>query len=1124
MATKKSTATSKPKGSSGARSRARVQEVEEPVITNNVFTDIILWLCIAVSGLLALSLFGIGGIFGEAASTILFGFFGIGAYIFPFAIVGGAFFAFSNQMNKKIKLKMIALVFVFVMLCTVVELFMHGDDPITPFSAFVDSHVEHTGGGFFGACFAWAFHHLFGSVGAYVVSFALIIIGVVVVLEKSPLKDFNDRAPERHKRQRDFVEEKKEQFLHERELRRRHAETLRRAEERRRENEKKRIAMQREAQQAAIEREKTGQIIEPASFAPAREVRPQGPLRESDGRASDDMNEIRIQDFQGVDGTREAQNQVADASRPDTLVGMDEVYPSATTGLPDNDIPVLSPINGAEYGADSREVQMTVFESTTPVIATDAMSTYDNNGLMDIQDVSVMETGQPLDEAVLKTTHSSSFEDPYDLSPVLPADFDFAERTLGTIDVTPDAERQQSKPLSFVSESLRTERSLEQKANESVEPDTAVTAFANEPDATAFANEANTTAFANEPDTAMFADEADMTAYANEADATAFANESDMTAYANEPDTATFADEADMAAYANEADTAAFAEETFDDATEPAETTMPAADTARAEQPAQAASHTARTEQPAQAASHTARAEQPAQAASDTTPAAQEAVPKKKPYKFPPLTLLKRSPEQSQASKESLQETSDRLQQILKNFGVDVQMEAATCGPTVTRYELKPAAGVKVSKIVNLADDIKLNLAAADIRIEAPIPGKQAVGIEVPNKEPVTVAFGDLMVSKKFREEKSGIAFAAGKDIGGDIIISDIAKMPHLLIAGATGSGKSVCINTIIMSILYKATPENVKMIMIDPKVVELSVYNGIPHLLIPVVTDPKKATGALNWAVNEMMKRYETFANIGVRKMEEYNAKIVDGYMQIGDEKVATPRMPQIVIIVDELADLMMVASNEVEDAIVRLTQLARAAGIHLVIATQRPSVNVITGLIKANMPSRIAFSVTSGVDSRTILDMVGAEKLLGKGDMLYYPQSFTKPLRVQGAFVSDKEVSDVVAFIKANNEKEDDQAVADAIASAAEGGSSSASGGSTQTAEERRDDKDAYFDEAARLLIDKGKGSIGMLQRYFKIGFNRAARIMDQLSMAGIVGPEVGTKPREVIMTLEEYEASQN
>lgn len=494
-----------------------------------------------------------------------------------------------------------------------------------------------------------------------------------------------------------------------------------------------------------------------------------------------------------------------------------------------------------------------------------------------------------------------------------------------------------------------------------------------------------------------------------------------------------------------------------------------------------------------------------------------EEVETSKPYVFPPLSLLKPGDNRRAGNTQAqLRETAQKLEQTLKTFGVNVTVTDISCGPSVTRYEIQPEMGVKVSKIVNLADDIKLNLAAADIRIEAPIPGKAAVGIEVPNAENVTVSFRDLLESNEFKNSQSKITFAVGKDISGQTKVADIAKMPHMLIAGATGSGKSVCINTIIMSILYKADPKDVKLIMIDPKVVELSVYNGIPHLMIPVVTDPKKAAGALHWAVAEMTDRYNKFAEIGVRDIHGYNARIDSVTPPDGQER--PKKMPQIVIIVDELADLMMVASSDVEEAICRLAQLARACGIHLIIATQRPSVNVITGLIKANMPSRIAFAVTSGVDSRTILDMNGAEKLLGKGDMLFNPQGVPKPIRVQGAFVSDKEVAEVVKFITEKNGAASYSADVQQKLENMENSNSNTV--SISDMDGGGDGRDSYFMEAAKIIIDKEKASIGMLQRYLKVGFNRAARIMDQLEEAGIVGPEEGTKPRKVLMSPEEFE----
>ena len=493
---------------------------------------------------------------------------------------------------------------------------------------------------------------------------------------------------------------------------------------------------------------------------------------------------------------------------------------------------------------------------------------------------------------------------------------------------------------------------------------------------------------------------------------------------------------------------------------------------------------------------------------------AQDSEREKLAYVFPPIHLLTKPSRRQSGNNEEVRETAAKLQQTLHNFGVNVTVTNVSCGPAVTRYELMPEQGVKVSRIVNLSDDIKLNLAAADIRIEAPIPGKPAVGIEVPNKENSAVLLRELLESDEFKNAQSKLSFAVGKDIAGKVVVADIAKMPHLLIAGATGSGKSVCINTLIMSILYKADPEDVKLIMIDPKVVELSVYNGIPHLFIPVVTDPKKASGALNWGVAEMTDRYNKFAEAGVRDLTGYNTKIAA--MTDVPEDQRPKKLPQIVIIVDELADLMMVAPGEVEDSICRLAQLARAAGIHLIIATQRPSVNVITGLIKANMPSRIAFSVTSGVDSRTIIDMNGAEKLLGKGDMLFYPQGYQKPVRVQGAFVSDKEVSSVTEFLTRKNDTETYKEEMEQRMTEVAQATVSIPGGSGGVGNER----DSYFAEAGKFIIEKDKASIGMLQRVFKIGFNRAARIMDQLSEAGVVGPEEGTKPRKILMSMEEFE----
>ena len=502
--------------------------------------------------------------------------------------------------------------------------------------------------------------------------------------------------------------------------------------------------------------------------------------------------------------------------------------------------------------------------------------------------------------------------------------------------------------------------------------------------------------------------------------------------------------------------------------------------------------------------------------AENRTSARTAAVRRGSNYVNPTFSLLEQGKSTNNDETErELQETAYRLQETLRTFGVQVTITDISQGPSVTRYELNPDKGVKVSKIVNLSDDIKLRLAASDIRIEAPIPGKSAIGIEVPNKKRTTLHIRDLLASKEFRNFEGKVPFAVGKDIVGKNVIADIARMPHLLIAGATGSGKSVCINTIILSILYKSSPDKVRLLLIDPKVVELRVYEKIPHLIIPVVTDVRKASAALNWAVAQMDKRYNLFAAAGARDLEGYNA-MAEEYRLENGEYDREP-LPRIVIIVDELADLMMVAKNEVETAICRLAQLARAAGIHLIIATQRPSVDVITGLIKANMPSRIAFSVSSQIDSRTILDMAGAEKLIGQGDMLFYPQNYVKPARIQGAFVSDKEVSRVVKYIKENNVPQaHDEKIVQEIEDI------EVDGVPGPSAKEVKSDpgRDEHFAEAGRFIIEKNKASIGLLQRVFKIGFNRAARIMDQLAEAGVVSEESSTRARQVLMTMPEFE----
>ena len=474
-------------------------------------------------------------------------------------------------------------------------------------------------------------------------------------------------------------------------------------------------------------------------------------------------------------------------------------------------------------------------------------------------------------------------------------------------------------------------------------------------------------------------------------------------------------------------------------------------------------------------------------------------------YEFPPIELLSPGTGRTlKGGKKAVADTATKLQKTLYSFGVSAKVENVSVGPAITRYELKPAEGVRVSKIANLADDIALNLAAETIRIEAPIPGKQAVGIEIPNKENEVVHLRDIIESDTFKDHKSKLAFALGKDVAGTEVVADIAKMPHVLIAGATGSGKSVCINTIISSIIYKSKPSEVKLLMVDPKVVELSVYNGIPHLLIPVVTDPKKAAGALAWAVQEMVNRYSLFAAKGVRDMKGYNEAV--------EKENGTGKLPHIVIIIDELADLMMVAAKDVEDAICRLAQMARAAGMHLVIATQRPSVDVITGIIKANIPSRIAFAVSSQVDSRTILDMVGAEKLLGKGDMLFFPSGAPKPTRVQGAFISDKEVEKIVDFLKSNGEVNYNEDIIESIEKAN-------STDKEMKEQEDDDDTDPFLMDAIDTVVETGQASTSFIQRRFKVGYARAGRIIDQMEERGVISGYQGSKPREVLLSKERW-----
>lgn len=880
--------------------------------------EIFLWIVVAVSILLFISNFGIGGNLGNAVSGFLFGLFGMVAYIFPLVLLVGSFFAVSNKGNSYAIMKLVMTLVLIWFICVFMYLAVYGEFAVSPVQSYIDSVERHSGGGFIGALIGCILVPAVGIIGAYVVTIVVMIICLVLITGKSFMKGMRNGGRKVYESAR----ENNERYQEYRQYKSRERQT-----------------------------------------------------RES--LASDNTDSDIKQAAKGGRGSKRAgrrmDNKITGVSLDTKIDGSENALDSGMTGSDTAHVGIFG--QGAAATDELGEITIENYPSS-PAIKEKKMTSLTSGDAGEI---------------------------------VQTPDFGVASEPVSVLGGTAASHVSQI-PISGC-----------------VEPD--------------------------------------------------------------------ISDDFDIQK----------------DNELQSKLSAPAADAVMTKPPAAEPSKKKVKSDKDELAKEIEKVSEQI-AINDAENAIQQ-----KPYVFPAVDLLK-APDRGKTgdSQAHLRETAAKLEQTLNVFGVNAKVNNISCGPAVTRFEITPELGVKVSKIVNLADDIKLNLAAADIRIEAPIPGKAAVGIEVPNSQSVAVSFRELVESEEFKNAKSKITFAVGKDIAGKVKVTDIAKMPHLLIAGATGSGKSVCINTIIMSILYKAKPDEVKLIMIDPKVVELSVYNGIPHLMIPVVTDPKKAAGALNWAVSEMTDRYEKFANSGVREINGYNA-MIDA--MDGKDTEKPPKMPQIVIIVDELADLMMVASKDVEEAICRLAQLARAAGIHLIIATQRPSVNVITGLIKANMPSRIAFAVTSGVDSRTILDMNGAEKLLGKGDMLFDPQGVPKPLRVQGAFVSDKEVSDIVKFIIENNENAQ---YSNDVAQKME----SLSNDTTNTTvtisdvENTDDGRDSYFAEAASIITDKERASIGMLQRYLKIGFNRAARIMDQLEEAGVVGPEEGTKPRKVLVTKEELD----
>ena len=880
--------------------------------------EIFLWIVVAVSILLFISNFGIGGNLGNAVSGFLFGLFGMVAYIFPLVLLVGSFFAVSNKGNSYAIMKLVMTIVFIWFICVFMYLAVYGEFAVSPVQSYIDSVERHSGGGFIGALIGCILVPAVGIIGAYVVTIVVMIICLVLITGKSFMKGMRNGG--------------------------------RKVYESARENNER---YQEYRQYKSRERQTRAGLVSGDTDSDITEAAKGGRRSKRAGRRMD--------------------NKITGVSLDTKIDGSENALNSGMTGSDTAHVGIFG--QGAAATDALGEITIENYPSSPAIKEKKTTSLTSGNAGEIVQTPDFGVASEPV--SVLGGTaasHVSQIPISGCVEPDISDDFDIQkDNELQSKLSAPAADAVMTKPPAAEpgKKKVKSDKDELAKEVEKVSEQIAI----------------------------------------------------------------------------NDAENAI----------------------------------------------------------------------QQKPYVFPAVDLLK-APDRGKTgdSQAHLRETAAKLEQTLNVFGVNAKVNNISCGPAVTRFEITPELGVKVSKIVNLADDIKLNLAAADIRIEAPIPGKAAVGIEVPNSQSVAVSFRELVESEEFKNAKSKITFAVGKDIAGKVKVTDIAKMPHLLIAGATGSGKSVCINTIIMSILYKAKPDEVKLIMIDPKVVELSVYNGIPHLMIPVVTDPKKAAGALNWAVSEMTDRYEKFANSGVREINGYNA-MIDA--MDGKDTEKPPKMPQIVIIVDELADLMMVASKDVEEAICRLAQLARPAGIHLIIATQRPSVNVITGLIKANMPSRIAFAVTSGVDSRTILDMNGAEKLLGKGDMLFDPQGVPKPLRVQGAFVSDKEVSDIVKFIIENNENAQ---YSNDVAQKME----SLSNDTTNTTvtisdvENTDDGRDSYFAEAASIITDKERASIGMLQRYLKIGFNRAARIMDQLEEAGVVGPEEGTKPRKVLVTKEELD----
>ena len=1054
-ASKRPSASSAKKTSSAPRGNGKGQQKKKESVFGFPFAqEVILWGTLALSVILFISNFGIGGFVGDAISRFFFGVFGFMAYLLPLILFFMVAFLISNRNNPLAWMKAAAVILLVICVCTVVELALNSYQADRDFLDFYKvSAVNRSGGGLAGGVLCTLVCPAFGVAGAYVLVVVLMILCMVLITERSFFEDFrktgkkvyknvyeNTREDAAIRRERAAIREEKRRIIRE-EQRKMQREQL--------EKEKDQLktlpeTLRRNQKVSGVNL--NGLVPRSMPLEEVHEIVPPVP------KTRPEVEELNLKVMDQAIGGKSFQvpprERIPKASPK--LPFVDRKFPEPEIQEVEEEV---TPVSIHEQRPSSFEEQLRIngelVSAARNQAEEQAQEPEDGGEFMEATD----ELYQPLRQPVfLQRADEAEDADPEEI---------FRERWGTPEDPTADG-------LEFHREFQEAEEIPPFGEKETEVPESYEDAGVEE-----VPYEENPEVY-EEPENDMDADE-------------------------ESEDPEPFRDSGDMEkiiAPSTRSSDSIFRE---DNSLRPTSAGAVFQDAPPA--PGEKQFRNPKSSQEEQQKNQETVAKE-IEASSQVI---------KKEYVFPPLDLLSKPKSNPAVGRDQeLRETAAKLQQTLHNFGVGVRVTNVSCGPSVTRYELTPDQGVKVSRIVNLSDDIKLNLAAADIRIEAPIPGKAAVGIEVPNKTNSPVPLRELLETKEFKEHPSSLAFAAGKDIAGKPVVADIARMPHLLIAGATGSGKSVCINTIIMSLLYKAKPEDVKLIMIDPKVVELSVYNGIPHLLIPVVTDPKKASGALNWAVAEMTGRYQKFAEYNVRDLKGYNKK-VEAIKDIPD-KDKPEKMPQIVIIVDELADLMMVAPGEVEDAICRLAQLARAAGIHLIIATQRPSVNVITGLIKANMPSRIAFSVSSGVDSRTIIDMVGAEKLLGKGDMLFYPQGYQKPARVQGAFVSDTEVSDVVEFLTSENGVSQGSAdIESKITQAQSMGCGDSSGES---------EIDEYFEKAGRFIIEKDKASIGMLQRLLKIGFNRAARIMDQLADAGVVGPEEGTKPRKILMSMEEFE----